>query len=91
MSLRSLKISTYSNINNFNIPRILENVENLRELWIESQLVSGGDEKTALNKMLSTDLRKEMEGYFPLKLKNITFSGNGFSNLAANILEVLNI
>ena len=35
-SLRSLRISTYPNIHNFNIPKILEDVENLRELCIVS-------------------------------------------------------
>ncbi|XP_052868495.1 chaoptin [Anopheles cruzii] len=35
--LRALRISPYPSLPNFNVPRILENANNLRELWIEAQ------------------------------------------------------
>ncbi|XP_062700932.1 chaoptin-like isoform X2 [Aedes albopictus] len=93
--LRTLKISTYPNIQNFNIPRVLENAHNLRELWIEapkppskSRPESPVGPKTPKPVSIpSSDMRREMDGTLPQKLKSITFSGSGFNRLADNILK----
>lgn len=93
--LRTLKISTYANIQNFNIPRVLENAHNLRELWIEapkppskSRPESSVGPKTPKPVSIpSSDMRREMDGTLPQKLKSITFSGSGFNRLADNILK----
>lgn len=94
-SLRSLRISTYPNIQNFNIPKILEDVENLRDLCIVSpapqiQQTIGKDgmEVTQMIPVMASDLKKEMDGYLPLKLRNITISGIGFNKLAEGIFNV---
>lgn len=94
-SLRSLRISTYPNIQNFNIPKVLETAENLRNLWIESPapktiIVVGNDGLEQVEKVPvpASDLKKEMYGQLPSKLKNITISGDGFSRLAETIFEV---
>ena len=94
-SLRSLRISTYPNIHNFNIPKILEDVENLRELCIvspapQTQLIVGKDgiEVTQIIPVMASDLKKEMDGSLPPKLRNITISGNGFNKLAESIFNV---
>jgi hypothetical protein len=80
-------MSTYPKINNFNIPKVLENVENLRYLWIEApQSVSADGQSKGGG--ASVDLKREMEGRLPLKLKNITISGTGFTKLADNIFRV---
>lgn len=87
--LRSLRISSYSNINNFNIPKILENVPNLRSLWIEAPepIQSSADNSNPI--LVSTDLRKEMDGLLPVKLREITISGQGFTKIADSILNVM--
>jgi hypothetical protein len=80
-------MSTYPKINNFNIPKVLDNVENLRYLWIEApQSNPSSDGKGGGS---SVDLKREMEGRLPLKLKNITISGKGFTKLAENIFKVI--
>ncbi|XP_055525782.1 chaoptin [Wyeomyia smithii] len=96
--LRTLRVSTYPNIQNFNIPRILENSHNLRELWIDApkppqdRSDSGGSSAPRTPKLASvpaSDMRREMEGLLPRKLQSITFSGSGFNNLADNVLTGL--
>lgn len=86
--LRSLRISSYSNINNFNIPKILENVPNLRSLWIEAPEARRPSIDETKSTLISTDLMKEMDGVLPVKLREITFSGQGFSNIANSVLNV---
>lgn len=73
----------------------MENAENLRNLWIESpapkMVVSfdnEGLEQVQLVPVLASDLKKEMYGLLPPKLKNITISGDGFTRLAESIFEV---
>lgn len=92
--LRSLRLSTYPNLPNFNIPIILENVENLRSLWIESpaskivkMTSKEGIEAFQAVQETASDLRKEMDGVLPPKLKTITISGRGFNRLADDIFE----
>uniref|UniRef100_A0A182VVJ1 LRRCT domain-containing protein n=1 Tax=Anopheles minimus TaxID=112268 RepID=A0A182VVJ1_9DIPT len=96
--LRSLRISTFPALPNFNIPRILENANNLRELWIEaakppsgSGAISGSTgTSTKGSKPIAgaaTDLRREMDGPLPHKLQSITFGGTGFSRLSDTVLK----
>ncbi|XP_050075895.1 chaoptin [Anopheles maculipalpis] len=98
--LRSLRISTFPALPNFNIPRILENANNLRELWIEapkppSSHTAGGSpgatgtasKATKPIAVPATDLRREMDGLLPRKLQRITFGGTGFSRLSDTVLK----
>ncbi|XP_062537568.1 chaoptin [Armigeres subalbatus] len=92
--LRTLKISTYPNIQQFNIPRVLENTHSLRELWIEapkppSRFESSGSAPKIPKpvSVTSSDMRREMEGNLPRKLKSITFSGSGFNRLGETVLR----
>ncbi|XP_055588501.1 chaoptin isoform X2 [Uranotaenia lowii] len=90
--LRTLRISSYPSIQHFNIPRILENAANLRELWIEALKTSsdGSSSSAKTSKPVSassSDLRREMEGLLPKKLKSITFGGQGFNKLADSVLK----
>ncbi|KAJ6640078.1 Chaoptin, partial [Pseudolycoriella hygida] len=96
-SLRSLKISPCLSIPTFNIPNLLEESDNLRELWIESPAPRVQHEvafdaianigRTEPKTPLSTDLRKEMLGDFPTKLRSVTISGKSFSNIADTIFK----
>uniref|UniRef100_A0A182QLG2 Chaoptin n=1 Tax=Anopheles farauti TaxID=69004 RepID=A0A182QLG2_9DIPT len=96
--LRSLRISTFPALANFNIPRILENANNLRELWIEapkppSSLLAtnlqpaAGPKSSKPIAIAATDMRREMEGSLPRKLHSITFGGAGFSRLSDAVLK----
>lgn len=98
-TLRSLRLSPYPNVQDFNIPEIVDDMDNLRELWIEAlepvkvtqvTLDAGivSSQPAAPPIQISTDLRKEMEGYLPPKLKKLTISGHGFTQLSDNVLNV---
>lgn len=96
-ALRSLRMSTYPNIPLFNIPEVIDKVPNLRELWIEApepravaldmtqdpQQGSGSVPTVSF----ATDLSVEMMGELPQKLRNVTFSGRGFTSLADAVLQ----
>lgn len=82
----------------FNIPDVVENINNLREIWIEAveqvhdqemtvHLASTND-KSKSQSGFSTNLHNEMVGELPLKLKTITISGPGFTQLADNVFSV---
>ncbi|KAI4459845.1 antigen bsp putative-related [Holotrichia oblita] len=73
-ALRKLRISIYENIKNFNIPRLLEFNNGLRnlEVYVEKEVLS-------LGKILS--------GTYPSKLKTITLSGKGLKTLDFNMFE----
>lgn len=93
--MRSLRLSTYPGLSYFNIPAILEDVDNLRDLWIEApapklvKFVSKeGLETYQLVQEPASDLRIELDGNLPRKLKNLTISGAGFNRLAEGILQV---
>ncbi|XP_037921990.1 chaoptin isoform X3 [Hermetia illucens] len=90
-NLRSLKITAYAHIPNFNIPMFVENQYNLRELWVEAPRPIAGSQNDPSGKQpptyKQTDLKSEMKGKLPAKLKNITISGPGFSSLAEDILK----
>lgn len=90
-SLRSLRVSTYPGLPDFNIPRIVAQLSNLQQLWISApepqKMISGP--KVTYKSVAATDLRKEMTGKLPLKLREITISGKGFSTINDNILQVL--
>lgn len=91
-SLRSLRVSTYSNLPDFNIPKIVGNLLNLQKLWISSpepqKVMTVKDSKVTYKTISATDLRKEMSGQLPLKLREITISGNGFTGISETILKV---
>lgn len=94
-NLRSLRLSTYPGLSNFNIPTILEDVDNLRELWIESpapklvKVVTKENLETyQLIQESASDLRMELYGTLPRKLKFFTISGSGFNRIADGILDV---
>lgn len=76
-------------------------MNNLRELWIEAtepikmpqilldaNIVSSASQPSSPPVQISTDLRKEMDGDLPAKLKKITISGTGFTQLYDQFLEV---
>lgn len=93
--LRSLRLSTYPGLTSFNIPTILDDVDNLRELWIESPaaklvkvVTKEGLETYQLVQESASDLRLELYGLLPRKLKILTISGSGFNRLADGILDV---
>lgn len=93
--LRKLRISTYPQLPNFNIPTILDDVDSLRELWIESPpwreekvISKEGFETYQWVQDAASDLRQELFGYLPRKVKKITVSGSGFTNLAEGIFDV---
>lgn len=89
-SLRSLQLSTYSDLPDFNIPKVVSNLSNLQKLWISSpepQKVISGPKITYKN-VVATDLRKEMTGQLPLKLREITISGKGFTTIGDSIFQV---
>lgn len=67
-------MSVYPEVKKFNIPRLLQYNNGLRDLEV---LV----EK-------ETTLHKEMEGFLPFKLNNITFSGQGLKVLDNDLLDV---
>ncbi|XP_055324765.1 chaoptin [Sitodiplosis mosellana] len=88
-SLRSLQLSTYADLPDFNIPKVVSKLSNLQKLWISSpepQKVISGSKITYKN-VAATDLRKEMTGQLPLKLREITISGKGFMSIAETILQ----
>lgn len=79
----------------FNIPTILDNVDSLRELWIESPAPKQvkvtskeGFETYKLVQDAASDLRQELFGYLPRKVRKITISGPGFNTLAEGIFDV---
>lgn len=98
-SLRSLKISPCLSIQTFNIPALLEDSDNLREIWIESPAPARTQHEVSFDAIANigrtepktppaTDLRKEMLGSFPLKLRSVTISGKTFNNIADTIFKV---
>ncbi|XP_053678654.1 chaoptin [Anopheles nili] len=96
--LRSLKISTFPSFPNFNIPRIIQNVKNLREIWIEAakstnssidriKTPSAASKQAKPDAYAMTDLHREMEGILPRKLQSIIFGGGGFNRLSDSLLK----
>lgn len=97
-SLRSLRLSTYPTLPNFNIPVVLDDVDCVRELTIEApppkmvKIVSKeGFETYQLVQDSASDLRMELYGYLPNKVRSITISGAGFNRLAEGIFDVRRI
>lgn len=99
-ALRSLRMSTYPNIRQFNIPAVIDKVPNLRTLWLEAPEprpqrvhldVTSNDPQQGVASVpmisFDTDLGPEMLGELPPKLRNVTFSGLGFTSLADTVLE----
>lgn len=100
ISLQSLALSCYSQVNQFNIPRLLENVLSLRALQLKAFEVhphshpsSTVDNVHVPQSMVppvqhDCDFKREMEGPMPSKLSEIQFSGSGIRNLADNLFSV---
>lgn len=95
-ALRSLRMSTYPGIVLFNIPECIDSAPNLRQLWLEAPepratvLDTQSDPQMGSDSVpmrsLATDLAVEMSGELPPKLRNVTFSGRGFVQLADEVL-----
>lgn len=91
-------MSPYPHIDHFNIPNVIDNLHNLRELWIEAPVqksISANDNPTEAQMgpsipkpAVSTDLGREMIGDLPLKLRAITLSGSDLNRIADNIFNV---
>lgn len=72
-------------------------LDNLRELWIEAPLAPKSSSlnptdlplPTVVLPVVTTDLRKEMVGELPSKLRKITIGGKGFNQIADNIFSGL--
>lgn len=73
-ALRTLQMSVYPEVKKFNIPKLLQYNSGLRNLEIEVEK--------------ETTLEKEMDGFLPFKLNNITFSGQGLKVLDNDLLDV---
>lgn len=92
--MKSLRISTYPHINDFNIPKVITGLGNLRSLWIEAPVLphispsSQSNNKVSTAPVFATDLRKEMLGYLPSKLRKITIGGKGYMILSDLLLSV---
>lgn len=79
----------------FNIPITISQLSNLQRLWIDAAepqkvtaTTSFGAPKVTYKSVVVSDLRKEMTGPLPLKLREITIAGTGFTQIADNILVV---
>lgn len=73
-ALQTLKMGSYHNVKNFNIPRVLKKNSGLRHLEIQVDH--------------ETSLQKEMDGQMPPKMRNITFSGVGLITFTSDLLQV---
>lgn len=73
-ALRSLQISTYEKVKNFNIPKLLLKNNGLKNLEVHVDT--------------DTSLDKEMEGVLPYKVRNLTFSGLKLKKIADDLLDV---
>lgn len=76
---------------------MLDDVDNVRDLWIEAPapklvkvVTKEGLETYQLVQDSASDLRTELYGLLPRKIKNLTISGAGFNRLAEGILDVSN-
>lgn len=73
--LRTLKITAYSNVRDFNVPKMLSYNAGLENLLIEV------DEN-------GVEFGKEMYGALPSKLNNITITGRALKYLTQYLLSV---
>ncbi|XP_057660247.1 chaoptin isoform X2 [Diorhabda carinulata] len=74
-SLQTLKMDNLPNVKNLNIPTLLQYNTGLRNLEIH------------VDSPTDDNLEKQMSGDWPLKLKNITFTGKGLKKLGLNVLN----
>ncbi|PSN49296.1 Chaoptin [Blattella germanica] len=72
-TLQTLKLSPYKEVRDFNIPQIIQQNHGLRDLHLE-----------AFEKQ---DLEEEFSGSLPFKVRNITISGGGISNVPNNLFK----
>lgn len=101
ISLQSLALSCYPQVNQFNIPRLLENVLSLRALQLKAfEVHQHNHPSTTLDNVHvptqsmvppaqhDCDFKREMEGQMPSKLSEIQFSGSGIRKLGDNLFSV---
>ncbi|XP_066248274.1 chaoptin [Euwallacea similis] len=74
-SLRTMRMNLYTGFKTFNIPALIQWSTGLRNLEVH------------VDRQSESDLNKEMAGYFPPKLRNITLSGRGLKKLGSKVLE----
>ncbi|XP_045480876.1 chaoptin [Harmonia axyridis] len=74
-SLKTLALSFYRNLKNYNIPKLLINNCGLEELEVNVDFAT------------EDNLEKIMAGNFPTKLSNLTFSGTGLKKLGPNVFK----
>ncbi|XP_059621285.1 chaoptin [Phlebotomus argentipes] len=91
-SLKTLIISPYPDVINFNIPVAIEEVETLRQLEIEAPkpipAAYAGDVGFMRPKTNpKTDLKLEMDGIMHPRLRTIVLRGTGFKQVANSILN----
>ncbi|GAB0092364.1 chaoptin [Sergentomyia squamirostris] len=92
-SLKTLIISPYPDVINFNIPVIVEEIETLRQLEIEAPQaipVAYAGESSFMRPRKDapkTDLKLEMDGSLPPKVKSIVIRGQGFTQISNNFLN----
>ncbi|XP_069668870.1 chaoptin isoform X2 [Periplaneta americana] len=72
-SLRTLYMSPYEDVRDFNIPQVIEENAGLRNLH--------------LHVLEKTDLQEEMSGHLPTKVRNITISGPGLTSVPHNLFK----
>lgn len=92
-------MSPYTHIEDFNIPAVIRNAHNLRELWIEAPVPKSSAPKdnpaepqtgsSPSKPAQSTDLGAEMIGDLPLKLRAVTLSGTEFNRISDNMFNVI--
>lgn len=99
-SLKSLQLSPYPKVFDFNIPKLVHGLDNLRSVWINAPIAprisaTSAPASAVLHSPLvsqmpivASDLRKEMFGTFPPKVRSITIAGKGFYTVAETILSV---
>lgn len=98
-SLKSLHLSPYPNVFDFNIPKLVHGLDNLRLVWINAPIAPRISATSApasivhsplVSQMpiVASDLRKEMFGTLPPKVRSITIAGKGFNTVAETILSV---
>jgi hypothetical protein len=74
-NLRTLKIGTFKDARDFNIPRIVKHNVALRNLYVE---VDNREQ----------DIGDKMSGIFPTKLSAVYFSGKTLKSISNNVLQV---
>lgn len=100
-SLQSLALSCYPQVNQFNVPRLLESITSLRSLKLKASKVrphtaSLNYENVHVPSVAAQvshhecNFQREMDGKLPYKLSEIEFSGSEIRKLGENLFNVRN-